>query len=900
MNLLQMSISAAVLIAVITILRAVLIHKLPKKTFLFLWGLVLLRLLIPVSIPSPVSIYSWLGRQTPTAEQGARLYSPQIAAAKRITERLAPDLSGQAAAAEHLSVSLWAVIWTVGFLLCLSFFVIAYYRGMKKFSAALPISTAFLSAWKEWHPLKRSLSIRRSHQMTAPLSYGVFRPVILLPEKLDLTNTEVLNYILTHEYVHIRHFDILTKAVMILALSIHWFNPLVWVMFLLLNRDIELVCDETVIRICGEKSRPAYAYTLIDMEIHQAGLMPLCNNFSKNAIEERIGAIMKMKKTSIIALVLTVLLTGSLTLIFATSAIEENQRPASVSAARERLSAEERSMLQALQLAGYEDMSISEYQNKIWKMTDTEEYQALLERVAQDDMLYRQKDSDALASFLFNTLVPLTAENWQTSEFSGSTGTSYSGRTDPTKSWDYDGAALEFTITLAIQKADSLTVREYAATRAGVMNAVSALLRDKTEKQLQDKELMAKEIAAQVEKIKNQWSSERLQVAVECFYMPLAAAEFGEEDGDSGQRYSEPRRYPQGSGEDYQSLLELKTPDYQKMSVADFNKALLEWADRNHERLERVGEDAAFDDYGVSLSPAEKSFITLTVWASGMENAAWVKSSYTKTKEKDPETMIILPDREEEVKDHLLYSSLSYHLAYHIADNKALAAEERDSHLAAVLSGVERFWQEAKTEDILKMTDGEAAEKLKQIAAQNSNEKIVFQIAAEQVHFQKDWDEKSTMTEKQILPPQNTSSARERTESLSDGKAESGSADDSEKTEGEPKSADAATSKASAAEYGVSRTVEEWEKVYSIYKPFGVVYDKNQDCFYYQGKLVRCLIDVMQSNGKSLESGDFKGIMRQIYHPEGKGEVDVYMVRDYEKLDSNGNGTLIGVKESIK
>lgn len=90
-------------------------------------------------------------------------------------------------------------------------------------------------------------------------------------------------------------------------------------MYILANRDIELSCDEAVVRLFGENTRTAYARSLISMEETRSGLTPLCNNFSKNAIEERITAIMKIKKASMFSLVLALALIVGVTTAFATS-----------------------------------------------------------------------------------------------------------------------------------------------------------------------------------------------------------------------------------------------------------------------------------------------------------------------------------------------------------------------------------------------------------------------------------------------------------------------------------------------------------------------------------------------------------------------------------------------------
>ena len=169
------------------------------------------------------------------------------------------------------------------------------------------------------HPTKRNVQIRQSDKIAAPLTYGVFLPVILLPKTTDWTDEKKLRYILTHELVHIRCFDTLKKWMLVTALCIHWFNPFVWVMYVLANRDIELSCDETVIRTIGETMKSAYALTLIGMEEKKSKLTPLVNNFSKNAIEERINSIMKLKKASFMGLFLALVLVIGTATIFATS-----------------------------------------------------------------------------------------------------------------------------------------------------------------------------------------------------------------------------------------------------------------------------------------------------------------------------------------------------------------------------------------------------------------------------------------------------------------------------------------------------------------------------------------------------------------------------------------------------
>ena len=203
--------------------------------------------------------------------------------------------------------------------MCAAFFATAYLKCRREFKASLPVVNEYAKHWLSEHRIYRTIEIRQSGRISAPLTYGVFRPVILMPKTADWKDLDTLNYVLTHEYVHIRRFDAVTKLVLTAALCVHWFNPAVWMMYVLANRDIELSCDETVIRQFGERTKSAYAMTLICMEETRSGLTPFCNNFSKNAIEERIIAIMKMKKKSTAVIICAAMLVAGISAVFATS-----------------------------------------------------------------------------------------------------------------------------------------------------------------------------------------------------------------------------------------------------------------------------------------------------------------------------------------------------------------------------------------------------------------------------------------------------------------------------------------------------------------------------------------------------------------------------------------------------
>lgn len=450
MGLLQMSLSGAVMIAAIVIIRMLAINRLPKRTFLILWGIVVLRLLVPFSVPSAFSIYS-------LAEQhGIGILPGQISARyngaltggregcsyndEKRNSRLTSDGSEYEIAGQETDKSkykasinendsfkqeeagrktdsnvilntadntniilnatdtaniktdtdailnatdttyvktdtnvsfgqllqkqlqyiqsgfqhakpLYQIIWCAGMLLCIGYFAVSYLRCRFEFQTSLPVDNTFVQDWLQEYMRKhltpawfrqnvhvqkwldaysRHLSVRQADRVSTPLTYGLIRPVILMPKNTDWENRQQLRYVLLHEYVHIRRLDALTKLLVTCALCVHWFNPMVWLMWILFNRDVEISCDECVVRHMGESSRSAYAMLLIQMEAERSGIAPLCSGLlfkiGKNAMEERITAIMKMKKKSLPAVLAAAVLVISVTAVFSTSAAESKNK----------------------------------------------------------------------------------------------------------------------------------------------------------------------------------------------------------------------------------------------------------------------------------------------------------------------------------------------------------------------------------------------------------------------------------------------------------------------------------------------------------------------------------------------------------------------------------------------
>lgn len=317
MNLLNMSFSATVLILIILIIRVLLLHKLPKGTFLVLWYVTLCRLLLPFEVSSRFSIYTVINLLKD------RLFKTDSA----FTEiPVMPDntvITGTITTmseAKVTTIPAFMIIWLVGLAVCALFFLVTHLRCRIEYKTSLPIDNALVRLWQQEHPMRRSVQIRQSDRIITPLTYGIFRPVVLLPKQTDWSDETRLYYILAHEFVHIRRFDTLTKLIMATALCVHWFNPFVWLMYVLLNQDIELSCDEAVVKAFGWNVKSSYALTLIGLEEKKNHFSPLINNFSKNAIEERIVSIMKSKKTTLLGILIAFVIVVGTVIVFATNA----------------------------------------------------------------------------------------------------------------------------------------------------------------------------------------------------------------------------------------------------------------------------------------------------------------------------------------------------------------------------------------------------------------------------------------------------------------------------------------------------------------------------------------------------------------------------------------------------
>lgn len=328
MSILEMTFYGSAMILAALLFRRLFLNRLPKRTFTALWTMAAIRLILPFPLYSPFSLYRLASlfnaaSQTPVSSfshtgiihggaygyiQGETLYETAEAGFS-----ISPS-------------SMWLYICLFGAAAMALTFLLLYIRSRREFAMALPVEDEKINALLNGFKIRRKILLKHSDRISTPLAYGIFRPVILLPSSyLANSQDKEISFILTHEFVHICRFDAVKKLICVTALCLHWFNPLVWLMFLLFNRDMELACDEGVLRRMGEDLKTEYAAALIKAEARKSGLGSLFSAFAFKkgaAAEERIKAIMKTKTHTLVSAALSaILICGSAT-VFASSPAE--------------------------------------------------------------------------------------------------------------------------------------------------------------------------------------------------------------------------------------------------------------------------------------------------------------------------------------------------------------------------------------------------------------------------------------------------------------------------------------------------------------------------------------------------------------------------------------------------
>ena len=250
---LTMTVSGSMMILVIMLAR-VLLQKAPKTLTTFLWLLVFIRLLLPFSFQTPVSALNLVpglnkAEELLLDEKDSTLKPDNPASEGRIpggTDTI-PGENRQTLANDFFTPQhVILLIWTAGAVSFALYTLISFLQFRKKLQVSVALGQ----------------NIYEVDQLTTPFIYGVLQPKIFLPEGLSEKDRQ---YVLLHERTHIHYLDTVFKFIGFLALMFHWFNPFVWIAFYLFTNDLEMACDERVMRYLNEVNRADYAESIVNL-----------------------------------------------------------------------------------------------------------------------------------------------------------------------------------------------------------------------------------------------------------------------------------------------------------------------------------------------------------------------------------------------------------------------------------------------------------------------------------------------------------------------------------------------------------------------------------------------------------------------------------------------------------
>ncbi|MDD4312383.1 MAG: M56 family metallopeptidase, partial [Eubacteriales bacterium] len=293
--ILNMSVTGGIAALAVLLLRIPL-KRAPRWISYALWAVVFLRLVVPFSFSSPVSLLGGIGAPAPVngivsylsvdhAAATGRFSNPvqdasgafsSLSLAEESTASFAPT---PMASADPMQIwlAIGTMVWLIGIAGLLLYAIIQYIRLQRRVSDAV----------------RSECDVYETDAITSPFVLGVFRPHIILPVGM-LTNERKL--VLLHERAHIYRFDYLAKPVAFLILTLHWFNPLVWLAFRLFCDDMEASCDERAIQKCNRDEIAAYGETLLRLGTQRAAFAAGPLAFGEHCTKGRIINVLNNKK----------------------------------------------------------------------------------------------------------------------------------------------------------------------------------------------------------------------------------------------------------------------------------------------------------------------------------------------------------------------------------------------------------------------------------------------------------------------------------------------------------------------------------------------------------------------------------------------------------------------------
>ena len=304
LKIINMSISASWLVLAVLILRFVL-KKAPKWINVLLWGIVAIRLICPFSfestlslIPSAETIPLNIGMDTtPTINSGISAINNAV---NPIISQSNTPMAGASVNLLQITIGIYEYIWIFGMIALALYTAISYWRLRRKVDTAV--------RYKD--------NIFQSENVSFPFVLGIIKPRIYLPFKM---NGQYLEHVVAHEQAHICRKDHWWKPLGFLLLMIHWFNPLMWLAYVLLCRDIELACDEKVIKELGNEQRGDYTQALVACSINRRMIAACPLAFGEVSVKERVKSVMNYKKPAFWVIIISVIVCVGVAVCFLTN-----------------------------------------------------------------------------------------------------------------------------------------------------------------------------------------------------------------------------------------------------------------------------------------------------------------------------------------------------------------------------------------------------------------------------------------------------------------------------------------------------------------------------------------------------------------------------------------------------
>ena len=331
LEIVNMSISASWIVLAVLLLR-LLLTKAPKWITVLLWGIVAVRLICPFSIESAMSLIpssetintdimvegdsmvenDSVVEHKPLIDTGVPIINDAVNPIIEENFSPEPEMESQGDISKtpmQIIILILSWIWMAGMVVMLAYTVISYLRVKRKIGTAVLLRE----------------NIFQSENVVSPFVLGVVKPRIYLPFHM---NEQDIEHVIAHENAHIRRKDHLWKPFGFLLLTLHWFNPFIWLAYVLLCRDIELACDEKVVKEFDNQQKADYAQALVTCSVNRRMIAACPIAFGEVGVKDRVKSILNYKKPAFWIIIVAIIASSIAAVCFLTDPVSEKDTSA--------------------------------------------------------------------------------------------------------------------------------------------------------------------------------------------------------------------------------------------------------------------------------------------------------------------------------------------------------------------------------------------------------------------------------------------------------------------------------------------------------------------------------------------------------------------------------------------